>query len=293
MTNISTVADLFCGMGGTSTGAEMLGCETVYAIDNDKDCCQTFKANHPDCEVVCKDIREVYDFPEVDMVVGSPPCQSFSIANSSRDFDLTLTKEFFRAISIMKPKVWIMENVPAIKRYYPSGYLFNSFDYSVPQKRIRYFLSNHALSPAKTPPVVIKDVIPLPEGSFAIDSRMNHFMNDGEYLIIDIAKPSPTLTTKCNGIHWVIPHTENIYYDNIAKSIKSYISEHYPDRTYIIRRISVDECLLLQSFPKGYVIPPIKSIDKPYVMIGNSVPPLMSKAIIKSVINSNTLAEWI
>jgi DNA (cytosine-5)-methyltransferase 1 len=279
-------------MGGTSTGAEMLGCETVYALDSDNDCCQTFKANHPDCEVVCKDIRDAYDFPEVDMVVGSPPCQSFSIANPSRDFDLTLTKEFFRVISIMKPKVWIMENVSAVERYYPSGHIFNSFDYSVPQKRIRYFLSNIYLSPNKTPPRVIKDVIPLPAGSFLVDSRTNHFCKKGERAVIDITKPSFTLTTECDGIHFIIPNNDNVYYDNVAESIKSYISNRYPHNNYIIRRISIGECLLLQSFPQDYKIPKTKAKNKPYIMIGNSVPPLMSKAIIKSVLDSNVLTKW-
>ncbi len=278
-------------MGGTSTGVEMLGYKTVYAIDNDRDCCQTFKANHADCEVVCKDIRDVYDFPEVDMVIGSPPCQSFSIANPLRDFDLTLTKEFFRVISIMKPRIWIMENVIGVEKYYPSGHVFNSFDYSVPQKRIRYFLSNRYLSPMKTTPRVIKDVIPLPTGSFAVDSRTGHFNKKGEYEIIDISNPSPTLTTKCNGIHWIIPSNENVCYGNVAQSVKSYIYDRYRDKNYIIRRININECLLLQSYPQDYKIPQTKATDKPYIMIGNSVPPLMAKAIIKSI-NSEGLLNW-
>lgn len=91
------VASLFCGCGGSDLGLlggfkylgkhyKRLPFEIVYAIDNDKYAVETYNANfeHP---AVCEDITKVdfADVPDVDMMIGGFPCQSFSTVNPTKD----------------------------------------------------------------------------------------------------------------------------------------------------------------------------------------------------------------
>jgi len=131
-----TVVDLFCGAGGTSLGLEMAGYRIVAAVDNDPWACQTFCLNHPsvpeEC-VVCSDIRHVpagqldTSIPSrgVDLVVGGPPCQGFSMIGkrvrgqngTGRFIDdprNELYREFVRFVHHLGPRIVVMENVPGL-----------------------------------------------------------------------------------------------------------------------------------------------------------------------------------
>jgi DNA (cytosine-5)-methyltransferase 1 len=142
------VLDLFCGCGGFSTGFLQAGFNIKYAIDNWKGCEETFKYNHPGTEFFLSDIQKINpeDFKnKVDIIIGSPPCQNFSIANNNPDIEkgMSLVNEYLRWIDVIKPKFWIMENVPGLKKYLkPNNYrieILNCANYGVPQKRIRCF----------------------------------------------------------------------------------------------------------------------------------------------------------
>lgn len=56
-----------------------------------------------------------------------------------------MVHEFERIVRINKPKYWIWENVPPIKKYYPNAAILNSFDFGLSQKRERAFVSNFSL----------------------------------------------------------------------------------------------------------------------------------------------------
>ena len=81
------VLDLFCGCGGLSLGLEQAGFDIKLGIDVWQDALTTFEANHSnskthlqDLSVICfKDIQEKYLPNGVDVIVGGPPCQGFSI----------------------------------------------------------------------------------------------------------------------------------------------------------------------------------------------------------------------
>lgn len=118
------VLDTFAGAGGFSLGFELAGAKIAGAIEIDHWACDTFKFNHPNAIVLQGDITRMTDklilksFEnfDLDIVLGGPPCQGFSICNNNRynskDPRNSLFKEFIRIGSLLKPKIIIMENVP-------------------------------------------------------------------------------------------------------------------------------------------------------------------------------------
>ena len=83
-----TVLDLFCGAGGLSLGFKMANFDIVGGIDFDQEALDTHKLNFKDGFHFCGDISELDDEfvlenfdGKVDIVIGGPPCQGFSVAN--------------------------------------------------------------------------------------------------------------------------------------------------------------------------------------------------------------------
>lgn len=74
--------DLFCGGGLFTEGIKQDGHIPVMGIDNWKTACDTYQSNH--CEAMCTDIMNLdfFTLPKTDIVIGSPPCQSYSLANT-------------------------------------------------------------------------------------------------------------------------------------------------------------------------------------------------------------------
>lgn len=116
------VLDTFAGAGGFSLGFEMAGATIVGAIEQDEWATDTFKANHPDTLVIkskLEDLDNSYlknNFQNIDILLGGPPCQGFSIANKKngdpKDPRNSLFQEFLRVAQVLQPKIAIMENVP-------------------------------------------------------------------------------------------------------------------------------------------------------------------------------------
>src|ERR1700676_3192026 len=114
--------DLFAGAGGLSLGFCQAGGIPVAAVDIDKPSVETYRRMFPFCgaEVYCGDIR-AWIPPvrkgEVDVIIGGPPCQGFSLARGLRFADdprNALYKEFVRIVASLEPKWIVMENVPGI-----------------------------------------------------------------------------------------------------------------------------------------------------------------------------------
>jgi DNA (cytosine-5)-methyltransferase 1 len=118
------IVDLFSGAGGMSTGFEMAGFRVALGVEYIPRFSETFAKNHEDAIAICGDIREVknsdieekLDGQEIDVVVGGPPCQGFSKAGrrDQKDPRNSLFMDFIRVVGLLKPKYFVMENVPGI-----------------------------------------------------------------------------------------------------------------------------------------------------------------------------------
>ncbi|MHB8064961.1 MAG: DNA cytosine methyltransferase [Ruminiclostridium sp.] len=162
-----TVIDLFCGCGGLSYGFEMAGYKTLLGIDNWEDALKTFKRNHLNANALNADLskltgEKILDFlsckkEEIDIIIGGPPCQGFSISGKRdlKDPRNKLYKSFVQIVGFMQPKAFLMENVPGLIKLFDGqvkeeiirdfenvGYrvsckVLNAADYGVPQMRKR------------------------------------------------------------------------------------------------------------------------------------------------------------
>lgn len=127
--NVITVCDFFCGAGGFSEGFYQEGFDVVFALDYWKPAYITHEHNHKNCKNVCMNILDIDSIEKIDeiipdttIIIGSPPCVSFSSSNLSGKADKTLglqlINQFLKIILYKKTKpnsklkYWIMENVP-------------------------------------------------------------------------------------------------------------------------------------------------------------------------------------
>lgn len=178
------VIDLFCGAGGLSEGFRQAGYKIILGIDNDPDACATYKVNFPRARTICGDVRDqrirrrVFDFSTaegVDIVVGGPPCQAFSqMQNHSRLLDDPrngLYREFVRFVDKLRPRGFVMENVPGLEQmgiqaqvlkdlslrgaYLVSAQVVDAADFGVPQTRRRIVFIGVATSLGVNPPVLL------------------------------------------------------------------------------------------------------------------------------------------
>ena len=157
------VLDLFCGCGGLSLGFEEAGYNVLLGIDIWEDALKTYAYNHS--KTLCadmstlrgEDVEEIIGDNNVDVIIGGPPCQGFSIAGKRivNDDRNKLYKGFVRMVEYFKPKAFVMENVPnilsigygavretIINDFKSLGYtvetkVLTASDYGVPQNRRR------------------------------------------------------------------------------------------------------------------------------------------------------------
>ena len=129
--NKPSVLDIFCGAGGFSEGFRQQGYKIVMGIDSWKPAMETFNFNFSlDCSsknILELSISDIENLPNTQVIIGSPPCVSFSNSNRSGKADkslgLRLTETFLRIITIKKfrrnskLKAWFMENVPNSLKY--------------------------------------------------------------------------------------------------------------------------------------------------------------------------------
>jgi len=160
-----TVLDLFCGAGGFSEGFRQQGFEIKLGVDNWQPAIDTFNHNF---NLNCS-IKNILDFenaeedieklPDTDVIIGSPPCVSFSHSNNSgkanKESGIRLTKVFLRIVAVKKfkrnssLKAWYMENVTNSKNYISDYYTFKDLDLAKWAKKNR-------LSPNKKA-IILKD----------------------------------------------------------------------------------------------------------------------------------------
>lgn len=192
------VVDLFSGVGGLSYGFSILQeFNIVMANEIEKDISIAYKLNHPNVNMLNCSINELTEEllrstinnAEVDVVVGGPPCQSYStLGKRQLDERASLFLQYKRVLDILKPRAFVFENVVGIlsmdngrlfqrvkKEFEDIGYslkhqVLNAVDYGVPQYRERVILvgfkgENNFQYPQPThgrglkPYVVLRDAI--------------------------------------------------------------------------------------------------------------------------------------
>lgn len=189
--------DLFCGCGGLSLGFDKAGFNNVLAVEFNPVFAKTYKENFNKHNIIIDDIKNVnnkkimeeLNGEKVDVIIGGCPCQGFSIAgniarNIIDDPRNYLFKEFVRFVDLLKPTLFIFENVANLEKYNNGKAIANiekSFEnigytvkhkvllaseYEVPQDRRRIFIVgqkgkfNNFEYPKKSSKVItIKDAI--------------------------------------------------------------------------------------------------------------------------------------
>jgi DNA (cytosine-5)-methyltransferase 1 len=164
--------DLFAGAGGMTLGFEQAGFDVLASVEIDPVHCATHQFNFPMCSILCQDVAELRGSEirkksaigrrEIDVVISGSPCQGFSMMGK-RDVDdprNSLIFHFQRLVLELKPKFFVMENVPGIasgehkkllniliNSFLEAGYqveenyqVLNALNYGVPQARKRLFL---------------------------------------------------------------------------------------------------------------------------------------------------------
>lgn len=119
--------DLFSGCGGMTLGFKWAGFTSVLSSDIDENCEKTFNTNFPETPFLCGDLSDLKkeDFDahlvnkDIDVIIGGPPCQGFSLANKNRnkiaeDPRNKLFYEFVKTINWYNPKSFVMENVKGL-----------------------------------------------------------------------------------------------------------------------------------------------------------------------------------
>jgi DNA (cytosine-5)-methyltransferase 1 len=179
------VISLFSGAGGMDVGFEQAGFEIAVAVEQDSSCCNTLRLNRPNLKVIEGDISTIkteYILKESNLqpleaalVIGGPPCQSFSLAGKRMGLDDKrglLILEFARVVREALPQAFVMENVQGmvnweggkalnavmdelrepviyngkVYSYEVNYHVLNAADYGVAQFRERLFIVGNRLN---------------------------------------------------------------------------------------------------------------------------------------------------
>ncbi len=363
--------DLFCGAGGLSLGFTQEGFITALANDIEECCIDTYSHNHPETprsHIVKGDIQQITDNLEklvegidIDIIVGGPPCQGFSMANRQRLIDDPrnhLYKSFVETVRRVSPAFFVMENVkgmisvaPQVKEDFEAiGYevnyeVLNAKDFGVPQNRERLIYIGNRIGvdnrevfgeihhySETIPDYYLKDAIfglreleasrvknATEKGSdtsgYLIERNLNNVTN--EY--IDMINSGRNISVVCNHkarynndrdieifgrleqgdrsddpkIADIMPYArrndifKDKYYklemDKVSKTITAHMK--FDCNMYIhptqARGLTPREAARIQSYPDDYFFR--GSYTKTYMQIGNSVPPLLGRAIARAI----------
>ncbi len=312
--NKFTVVSTFSGCGGSSLGYQMAGGKVLLAVEWDDHAVENYKLNFPETDVYHGDIaalpveevlaRTGLKPGELDIFDGSPPCQGFSVVGKRdlKDPRNQLFKEYCRLLEGLQPKCFVMENVSGmvkgkmrflfveiLKELKSCGYevkaaVLNAKYFGVAQARERMIfigvrndlkvnpsfpLGDQNIITAKTAFVGLVDNTEhqkLSEGYKDLwekipPGKRGDFVTAGKNFStkkLHPNKPSPTLTKTglstgfATTFHWAEP-----------------------------RAVSIPEAKRLHSFPDDFILQ--GSYEQQWARIGNSVPPLLMKAIANHI----------
>lgn len=262
------VLDLFCGAGGFSEGLVQAGHEIVCAIDNWSIALYSHAINHPETIHLQWDITQIGERQleylkqlDIDIVIGSPPCQKFSEArkgHSPVERDEEPTLKTLALIEEINPSYWVLENVMHWGAWMGEmGYKVikrNAADCGVAQNRIRYFAG-------KFPPVLFVS--------------FNHL---GAYQVMEGVESDWWVFNDSyhgrNGPNW-----KQLKYPmwTITTRDRLYVYRHPDDYPNYIRKFTLEDNIALQGFNEKYIFSGESKRDK-FIQVGNAVPPPLAKS---------------
>ncbi len=343
--SVNTIS-LFSGAGGLDIGAISAGAKIVWANDVMPEACMSYSENigkHIHQGDINGFIPSLASYRgDVDLVIGGPPCQGFSVAGKMDESDnrSKLVWSYASVVEAVMPKAFVMENVKALgvlarwasvrqtllKRFQSLGYsvglcVLNASDYDVPQARERIFIVGFKgnsfanldlqsmLKPyAKKARTVRESLAVLDRAGTGnnkclcnakITLASNPVLRKSPYagmLFNGLGRPiridgySATLPASMGGNKTPIiddnalyqksrPWVED-YHDRLMNDVGIAKTETIPP---YLRRLTVDEARVLQTFPLDYKF--CGSQSSQYTQIGNAVPCNMANAVCSMVID--------
>ena len=295
-----TVGSLFSGIGGIDIAFQQAGYKVAWAIEKDAACCRTYRHNINDVDLIEKDIRNVDPsmLDRVDMITAGFPCQPFSIAGKQRGFDDERGHLFYEVgkfISAYKPRFVFLENVPNLmehnegKTFLVVHDVLANLNYSiryrvlraseyggVPQIRDRIYIvafrdqedCDRFEFPCKMDlEITIEDILSRKQKKHDI----YYYSNEDSFY-----KNASKIVTRYDSIYRVyhdsIKVTQNRMCPTLTASMgisKNQVPLVVDD--FGLRKLTLQECLNFQGFPKEYYFPNSITIDDAYKQVGNSV----------------------
>jgi DNA-cytosine methyltransferase len=313
------VIDLFCGCGGMSKGLVDAGLNIIAGIDIWDKAIDNYNKNF-EHKAYCHDLTELEpsifnkkynkNNKTIDIIVGGPPCQSFSIAGKrdKNDPRNTLFVEFVKYLDFFKPKAFIMENVIGIlskktndgekvidiimenlkKNYNCVINKLYASDFEVPQNRRRTIIigihKDLNIIPTEPKPIItsIKNRIPIKHILLSKDQiEQKYYLS--KKAIDGIMKKKIKSMEKGVGFGAQFIDFEKPSYTIPARYWKDGYDALVKYSDDEIRKLTIIELKRIQTFPDNFII---DGSNKDVIMqIGNAVPCkfayLLGKYIIK------------
>lgn len=301
---------LFSGCGGSDSGLTKAGFEIVFANDIVPYAKELYEANLPETDYRCQDVGDILSFPSADLLVGCYPCQGFSQGGarvSDRRVNY-LYRDFDRALRQIRPKAFIVENVPGMRRsdfrhllrnqiirFRMAGYkvthdLLNAVDYGVAQERARIFIvglrsdlgasyrfpkPTHGVGVGerfKTIADALTGMPEWPDGEFFDDKFHWYYLSRNRRR--GWSEPSKTIVShpRHMPLHPISPELVRVHTDKWVWSSDARR-----------RRFSYKEAARLQGFGNEMVFPETGTMRAKYEAIGNAVPPPLFRVVAEAI----------
>ena len=312
---MTTAVSLFSGCGGSDKGLINAGCRVIMANDRLPYAKDVYEANLPKTDFRLCDVAKIDNFPSADILAGCYPCQGYS-QGGARDPDRKVNQlytHFGRALAQVRPKAFIVENVPGMGRgrnkdllekqlsefaaAAEPGYsiaspkVINGADYGLPQERRRIFIVG-----------IRKDLgteyeFPIPTHG---DGRKHRFVTQRDRIAdTDGSWPHGEFYEK--EFHWYYLSRDRYRgWDSPSKTVLAN-ARHMPlhpmspkltkvgpdewrfdGKLEEARRLSYKEAAALQDL-SDWQFPDTGGLMTKYRVIGNAVPPLLFQRIVEAL----------